>query len=92
MYADHFYQNINASLCRTLGKLEVKMNIKCKMCYSIAKVLCIHITFEAFYGFVMFSNVNYKIFWCVLHSLYSFSWSHYFYSRQAEILKRMLIY
>lgn len=87
-----FYQNINASLCRTLGKLKVKMNIKCKMCYSIANVLCIHVIFEVFYGFVMFSSVNYWMFWCVLRSLYSLSWSHYFYSREGEIQKRMLIY
>jgi len=46
-----------------LSKLQGKMNIKCKMSYSIVKVLWFLYDFLSFLCFVRFSNANCKTFW-----------------------------
>lgn len=69
LYANHFYQNINAFLCRAFKQIASQMNIKYKMSYSIVEVLCFLYNFWSFLWFVMFSSVNYKTLWYI-HSLH----------------------
>lgn len=61
IFANHFYENINDSLCKAFKQITSQDGHRGKMNYSVVTILCFYTIPEVSLCFMMSSNVNYEI-------------------------------
>lgn len=60
IFANHFYENINDSLCKAFKQITSQDGHRDKINYSVIRILYFYIIPKVSLCFMVFSNVNYE--------------------------------